>query len=310
MRGKLLLGAVVLLLLLTGCTAPRQIEIVASTQAAGTTVPEATEVSFPPNKGTPCGEGSDLEGLTFEATVYDREGMTIRLDWGSFESQWGGFEIPFQIENQTDRAVWISFDSLIVNGIRTPCVAFVDAAAGKTVSGILYISAKDAQDRQLARVVSLQCRDGEIIDADTKERIDVIEFEIAPEELENFFQPQPEGEVVLSSQDVEVIFLGLTTGSGGGQTALFWIQNDAPDDVYAEFSEATINGVPVNLRYSEKIFRGAASYVEVTVYPRELLGWGIDEVKEITVTVLLREASDPEAILGTATVTAIENKED
>lgn len=307
-----LLLAALMLLAAAGCTEggitePSSVETVTkkpaadpteATAAADPTEAEEQDETEPPDETDVPDETEppeDTEAPSGEVTVSEQvilDKKDIKITLKSFEDDsWFGPELNVLIENGTDKDLTFTIDSACVNGYMNSAVMYATVAAGKKANDDISLSTSDLEACGITTVASVDLSFRIYESSSYKDYLtsDLITVKTSADSWYNYTFDDS-GDEVFSEKGVKIVVKGLTDESIFGPGVLFYIENNSKKDVLITSDDVSVNGFMVSdLLYCE-VLAGKHAVDASTIMESSLEENGIEEIEEVELTLVVRDA--------------------
>lgn len=249
--------------------------------------------------------GNTVNGaVTIEQTVlFDADGIVVTAT--GYEEGWMGPEIMVLVENNTDKNVLVTTDSLSVNGYMLPYTSlYADVAAGKKSNESISIMTSELEQSGIETISNLQFFI-DISDADNWETLitsDLITLNTSAAGLQ---QPVDDsGDVLYDSNGVKVVCKGLKQDVIWDGTIVFYMENNSGKSITVSAENVSVNGFMEDaglwsdLRDGTKIIDGM-SLLDLSDLELE----SIDDVKNIEFNLQIIDSETWDEIVTTDVIT-------
>lgn len=302
-RSKMLLALLLALVMVmaTACSGSEDVKKPASVN--GDSSVTSNNESADSNSGNEA-EGDTAAEITIAETVlYDADGVKVTAT--GYEEGWTGPEIKILVENNSDKNVLITSDSVSANGYMMPYAAlYAEVAAGKKANETLSLMSSEL-DRSGIEVLAelqfyLQIQDPETWETVATSELLTLTTSAAPYEQ----TVDDSGDVLYDSNGIRIICKGLMQDIIWDGTVVFYMENNSGKviSIYAE--NVSVNGFMQDvglwsdLRPGTKLIDGM-SMIDLSDLEIE----SIDQIENIEFNLRVVDANSWEDIVTTDVLT-------
>lgn len=238
-----------------------------------------------------------------ETVLYDANGVKVTAN--GYEDGWMGPEIKLLVENNSDKNILITSDSVSVNGYMISLASlYEEVAAGKKANTALTLSTSQLEQSGITTIAQLQfylqLQDPE--SWDTIATSDLLTLDTSAAGYEQSVDTS--GDLVYEGNDLKVICKGLKQDLIWDGTVVFYMENNSDKNVSIYAENVSVNGFMVDaslwceLRNGTKCVDGM-SMLDLS----ELNIDSIDKIETIEFTLRATDAETWDEIVTTDAIT-------
>ena len=225
-----------------------------------------------------------------EGTVLlDRDGIRVAADWQDGDAFDG--QIRFVLENNTDRPLWLTTESIVVNGfVMQYGSVYAWAEPGQTEEGYFYLDEQEVMDAGITQFqeISFQM---EVVDDETYDLLLTQPVTFCPQCEEDYVQETPQPGTVLLDQDgVLLSYQGYEPDYSLPEEPCYgslklYLENNTDDSLGIYTLESQVNGEEGDVYLWADLPAHTRSVVRLYLYDLENLkitSW--DQLETVTLT--------------------------
>ena len=221
-----------------------------------------------------------------ETVVYDENDIKITVT--GLEEGWSGMDVKVLVENNTEDDVYLSVDTVIVNGVTMYGSGYVEVSAGQKANDTLTIYSDELERAGVVNIATIQFVDARIVNADTYDTLFEFQFEVVTSLGEDYVQTvYDEGEVVYDEDGITVIMQGMYEEEYYGTHVQILVINDTDKDIVVEVEDVNVNGYTMDAWLYDSVYAGTVCYCLLDLYESELEENEITEVETIEMEIVL-----------------------
>ena len=296
MTAVLCMALFVLMALGSGSSKTDTKEIVTSNNGDASGTKENGDNESPtPDKGN-----DDSSAVTIgEQVLLDKGGIVITAKEYVSDIIWGD-GIKLLVENNTDKAVTVGCNALIVNNCMISDLFVADVAAGKKSNEVMYLSSSELKAAGIDSVGQVEIY-FHVYDSDTYE--DILDSEhvtIKTSKFDNMdTTPDDSGTELYNKDGIRIVGKTVDENSFWGSAILLYCENKSGKNVGISVEDMSINGFMLSPFFSTTVYDGKMAFDEVTVFSSELEENGIEEINEVELKFRIFDADTYKTIAET-----------
>lgn len=238
-----------------------------------------------------------------ETVLYDVDGVKVTAT--GYEEGWTGPEIKILVENNSDKNVLITSDSVSVNGYMMPFAAlYAEVAAGKKANETLSLMSSELDRSGIDVLAELQFY-LQIQNPETWETVATSELVTLTTSAAPYEQPVDDsGDVLFDSNGIRIICKGLKQDIIWDGTVVFYMENNSGKEISIYAENVSVNGFMQDvglwsdLRPGTKLIDGM-SMIDLSDLEIE----SIDQIENIEFNLRVVDANTWEDIVTTDVLT-------
>ena len=234
-KSKMLLALLLALVMVvtTACSGSEDVKAPASVN--GDSSVTLNNESADSSSGNKTEDNVVAEITVAETVLYDVDGVKVTAT--GYEEGWTGPEIKILVENNSDKNVLITSDSVSVNGYMMPFAAlYAEVAAGKKANETLSLMSSELDRSGIDVLAELQFY-LQIQNPETWETVATSELVTLTTSAAPYEQPVDDsGDVLFDSNGIRIICKGLKQDIIWDGTVVFYMENNSGKEIsiYAE----------------------------------------------------------------------------
>ena len=180
--------------------------------------------------------------ITIEETVlYDAN--DIKVTATGYEDGWMGPEIKVLVENNSDKNVLITTNSVSINGYMMPYVSlYSEVAAGKKANEAISIMSSELDQSGIEVVAEMQFYI-EVTDSESWDTLATSELLTLTTSAAPYEQPVDDsGDILYDSNDIRIICKGLKQDIFWDGTVVFYMENNSNKAISIYAENVSVNG--------------------------------------------------------------------
>lgn len=245
---------------------------------------EATEPSGETEQPTENTEKPDVDrpaGVTAVGDVlFEKDG--IKLTYQGMEDTYYGQEIKYDLENDTDEAISLELDVLVVNGMSVPAFSYASAESHESISDVVRIDNEDLELLGIETMVSVELHNVIIRREEDYSVMHQFSCNLVLDDSGELTQDADRsGVVLLDSDDLLIIAQGMSNAYGSKMLKLL-VVNDSAQDFRLNVENLSVNGYTCNMDSDNFTVAGTVGICNVYIYEEEMQEQGITEIQQIT----------------------------
>lgn len=216
-----------------------------------------------------------------ETVLVDQDGIKITAKSMAYEEYYGP-AVKLSVENNSDKNITVSTDSVCVNGYMISGSMYTQVVAGKKANDTLRFYADTLKDYGIEQIAQMDIVFS-IYDSDSYKTI------FTPDEVclttsafGTYTQSYDDsGDVLYEKDGIRIVYQGSRQDDYYGTTYRLYTENTSDKPVFVSMEDVSIDGYMVNALFMVKVPAGrvAVDYLEFS--PSELEENDITEIKDI-----------------------------
>ena len=302
-KSKMLLALLVALVMVvtTACSGSEDVKAPAS--VTGDSSVTLNNESADSSSGNKTEDNVVAEITVAETVLYDVDGVKVTAT--GYEEGWTGPEIKILVENNSDKNVLITSDSVSVNGYMMPFAAlYAEVAAGKKANETLSLMSSELDRSGIDVLAELQFY-LQIQNPETWETVATSELVTLTTSAAPYEQPVDDsGDVLFDSNGIRIICKGLKQDIIWDGTVVFYMENNSGKEISIYAENVSVNGFMQDvglwsdLRPGTKLIDGM-SMIDLSDLEIE----SIDQIENIEFNLRVVDANTWEDIVTTDVLT-------
>lgn len=302
-KSKMLLALLLALVMVmaTACSGSEDVKAPASVN--GDSSVTSNNESADSNSGNEAEDDTVAEITVAETVLYDVDGVKVTAT--GYEEGWTGPEIKILVENNSDKNVLITSDSVSANGYMMPYAAlYAEVAAGKKANETLSLMSSELDRSGIEVLAELQFY-LQIQDPETWETVATSELLTLTTSAAPYDQPVDDsGDVLYDSNGIRIICKGLKQDIIWDGTVVFYMENNSGKEISVYAENVSVNGFMQDvglwsdLRPSTRLIDGM-SMIDLSDLEIE----SIDQIENIEFNLRVVDANTWEDIVTTDVLT-------
>ena len=302
-KSKMLLTLLLALVMVvtTACSGSEDVKAPASVN--GDSSVTSNNESADSSSGNKTEDNVVAEITVAETVLYDVDGVKVTAT--GYEEGWTGPEIKILVENNSDKNVLITSDSVSVNGYMMPFAAlYAEVAAGKKANETLSLMSSELDRSGIDVLAELQFY-LQIQNPETWETVATSELVTLTTSAAPYEQPVDDsGDVLFDSNGIRIICKGLKQDIIWDGTVVFYMENNSGKEISIYAENVSVNGFMQDvglwsdLRPGTKLIDGM-SMIDLSDLEIE----GIDQIDNIEFNLRVVDANTWEDIVTTDVLT-------
>ena len=302
-KSKMLLTLLLALVMVvtTACSGSEDVKAPASVN--GDSSVTSNNESADSSSGNKTEDNVVAEITVAETVLYDVDGVKVTAT--GYEEGWTGPEIKILVENNSDKNVLITSDSVSVNGYMMPFAAlYAEVAAGKKANETLSLMSSELDRSGIDVLAELQFY-LQIQNPETWETVATSELVTLTTSAAPYEQPVDDsGDVLFDSNGIRIICKGLKQDIIWDGTVVFYMENNSGKEISIYAENVSVNGFMQDvglwsdLRPGTKLIDGM-SMIDLSDLEIE----GIDQIENIEFNLRVVDANTWEDIVTTDVLT-------
>lgn len=302
-KSKMLLALLLALVMVmaTACSGSENVKAPASVN--GDSSVTSNNESADSNSGNEAEDDTVAEITVAETVLYDVDGVKVTAT--GYEEGWTGPEIKILVENNSDKNVLITSDSVSANGYMMPYAAlYAEVAAGKKANETLSLMSSELDRSGIEVLAELQFY-LQIQDPETWETVATSELLTLTTSAAPYDQPVDDsGDVLYDSNGIRIICKGLKQDIIWDGTVVFYMENNSGKEISVYAENVSVNGFMQDvglwsdLRPSTRLIDGM-SMIDLSDLEIE----SIDQIENIEFNLRVVDANTWEDIVTTDVLT-------
>ena len=302
-KSKMLIALLLamVMILTTACSGSEDVKAPASVN--GDSSVTSNNESADSNSGNEAEDDTVAEITVAETVLYDVDGVKVTAT--GYEEGWTGPEIKILVENNSDKNVLITSDSVSANGYMMPYAAlYAEVAAGKKANETLSLMSSELDRSGIEVLAELQFY-LQIQDPETWETVATSELLTLTTSAAPYDQPVDDsGDVLYDSNGIRIICKGLKQDIIWDGTVVFYMENNSGKEISVYAENVSVNGFMQDvglwsdLRPSTRLIDGM-SMIDLSDLEIE----SIDQIENIEFNLRVVDANTWEDIVTTDVLT-------
>ena len=302
-KSKMLLTLLLALVMVvtTACSGSEDVKAPASVN--GDSSVTSNNESADSSSGNKTEDNVVAEITVAETVLYDVDGVKVTAT--GYEEGWTGPEIKILVENNSDKNVLITSDSVSVNGYMMPFAAlYAEVAAGKKANETLSLMSSELDRSGIDVLAELQFY-LQIQNPETWETVATSELLTLTTSAAPYEQPVDDsGDVLFDSNGIRIICKGLKQDIIWDGTVVFYMENNSGKEISIYAENVSVNGFMQDvglwsdLRPGTKLIDGM-SMIDLSDLEIE----SIDQIENIEFNLRVVDANTWEDIVTTDVLT-------
>ena len=302
-KSKMLLALLLALVMVvtTACSGSEDVKAPASVN--GDSSVTLNNESADSSSGNKTEDNVVAEITVAETVLYDVDGVKVTAT--GYEEGWTGPEIKILVENNSDKNVLITSDSVSVNGYMMPFAAlYAEVAAGKKANETLSLMSSELDRSGIDVLAELQFY-LQIQNPETWETVATSELVTLTTSAAPYEQPVDDsGDVLFDSNGIRIICKGLKQDIIWDGTVVFYMENNSGKEISIYAENVSVNGFMQDvglwsdLRPGTKLIDGM-SMIDLSDLEIE----SIDQIENIEFNLRVVDANTWEDIVTTDVLT-------
>ena len=302
-KSKMLLALLLALVMVvtTACSGSEDVKAPASVN--GDSSVTSNNESADSSSGNKTEDNVVAEITVAETVLYDVDGVKVTAT--GYEEGWTGPEIKILVENNSDKNVLITSDSVSVNGYMMPFAAlYAEVAAGKKANETLSLMSSELDRSGIDVLAELQFY-LQIQNPETWETVATSELLTLTTSAAPYEQPVDDsGDVLFDSNGIRIICKGLKQDIIWDGTVVFYMENNSGKEISIYAENVSVNGFMQDvglwsdLRPGTKLIDGM-SMIDLSDLEIE----SIDQIENIEFNLRVVDANTWEDIVTTDVLT-------
>ena len=302
-KSKMLLALLLALVMVvtTACSGSEDVKAPASVN--GDSSVTSNNESADSSSGNKTEDNVVAEITVAETVLYDVDGVKVTAT--GYEEGWTGPEIKILVENNSDKNVLITSDSVSVNGYMMPFAAlYAEVAAGKKANETLSLMSSELDRSGIDVLAELQFY-LQIQNPETWETVATSELVTLTTSAAPYEQPVDDsGDVLFDSNGIRIICKGLKQDIIWDGTVVFYMENNSGKEISIYAENVSVNGFMQDvglwsdLRPGTKLIDGM-SMIDLSDLEIE----SIDQIENIEFNLRVVDANTWEDIVTTDVLT-------
>lgn len=302
-KSKMLLTLLLALVMVvtTACSGSEDVKAPASVN--GDSSVTSNNESADSSSGNKTEDNVVAEITVAETVLYDVDGVKVTAT--GYEEGWTGPEIKILVENNSDKNVLITSDSVSVNGYMMPFAAlYAEVAAGKKANETLSLMSSELDRSGIDVLAELQFY-LQIQNPETWETVATSELVTLTTSAAPYEQPVDDsGDVLFDSNGIRIICKGLKQDIIWDGTVVFYMENNSGKEISIYAENVSVNGFMQDvglwsdLRPGTKLIDGM-SMIDLSDLEIE----SIDQIENIEFNLRVVDANTWEDIVTTDVLT-------
>lgn len=238
-----------------------------------------------------CGCLSDsndkTNSVTLEETViYNENNITVTAT--GLESSWIDRELKLQVENNSDKDIYITGYYFAVNGISFDTYLSVTVAAGKKAYTSIYLDGTERVEAGIERIASISGYDLYIYDDDSYnyetgayDTLDQFSFTVETSAAADYVQKIDEsGDVIYQESGITVIAREFSDDFWGTTIQLL-IKNETDQNLNVTVADVSVNDYMISGWLDAYVCKGTVQYCEMNLYDYDLEEADIEQIEKV-----------------------------
>lgn len=253
-------------------------------------------------------EQMEVEMPVNTMVLLDRDGIRVAADWQDGDS-FGG-QIRLVLENNTDRPLWLTTESIVVNGfVMQYGSVYAWAEPGQTEEGYFYLDEQEVMDAGITQFqeISFQM---EVVDDETYDLLLTQPVTFRPQCDEDYVQETPQPGTVLLDQDgVLLSYQGYEPDYSLPEEPCYgslklYLENNTDDSLGIYTLESQVNGEEGDVYLWADLPAHTRSVVRLSLYDLDNLkitSW--DQLETVTLTLEIGDWDTEQLLLTPEPIT-------
>ncbi len=247
----------------------------------------------------------DIRETIEETVLYDANDVKITAKELSFEDDWYAATMSVLVENNSDKDLTISTQSMYVNGYKINASLYCDVSAGKKSNETIYFYEDDFERCGIETIATIEIS----FDAYDDDYNDIFESDLIVLETsaaDGFkYEYNDEGTVIFDEGDIKVVVQDLVTDEYGDVDLLIYLYNGTDDLIYLSTEDTSVNGFMIYSYGSCYLDADKHAVISVSFYASDLEENDIDEITDIELSFEVRDYNSYDTIaeIGPVTIT-------
>lgn len=186
-------------------------------------------------------EGAAEEVTLEETVLYEADGVKVTAT--GLEEGFFGTEVKFLLENNSDKNVLITSDSVSVNGfMMSGASLYTEVSAGKKANDTMSFMSSELEQAGIETMAQIQFY-LKIQDPDSWDTINTSELLTLGTSAADYVQPVDDsGEVVYNEKGFKIVCKGLKQDLIWDSTVVFYMENNSDQEVSIYAENVSVNG--------------------------------------------------------------------
>jgi hypothetical protein len=238
-----------------------------------------------------------------EQVLVDENDLVITATEYVTDDIWGD-GIKLLLENNSDRDMVVSCDTLIVNDYMFTDLFSCDIASGKKANDTLDLFSSELEAAGIETVGKVEIY-FHIYDPDTYETLfDTDCVTILTSEYENMdTTPDEEGQELYNEGGIRIVGKAVDENSFWGTAILLYCENNSGQNVGISVDDMSINGYMMSPLFATTVYDGKKSIDDITIFSSDLEENGIESIEEVELLFHIYNAETYTTITDTQPIT-------
>lgn len=215
-----------------------------------------------------------------EAVIYDDKGITVTTK--GYEDMGYGKRIKVLVENNSGRDALLNVDTLIVNGISVRSGVYIEVKDGKKINDAIGFYQEELEMAGITELATIATFDGWILDPESNERLDDIDFEIKTSLADTYQQAIDDSGELIYEQDGVTVVYQKNYDTIMGKAFRFFVKNNSGRDLVIQSRDVAVNDYMLSGSMSDTVCDGTVAYCELLLYGEDLEENGIQELETMS----------------------------
>lgn len=251
----------------------------------------------------------DIRETIEETVLYDADDIKITAKELTFEDEWYAGGLKVLVENNTNQDLYISTNSVYVNGYMVSASLYCEVSAGKKSNETMYFYEADFNRCDIKTIADIEMS-FRAYDTESYEDYlvtDLIKVETSA--ADGFeYKYDDEGTVIFEQGDIKIVVQDLIPGNPDEYTdtqLMLYVYNGSDDKIYLSSSDVSVNGFMIYGSLYCNLDPGKHAVTSISFYNSELEENDIDEITDIELSLEIRDQDSYDTIaeIGPVTIT-------
>ncbi len=228
----------------------------------------------------PVVEAVDPSEITIaEQVLLDKEGVKITVT-GYEVDEWGDNLVKFLIENNSDKNIIVSDNTMIINDFVVIDGLYASVLAGKKSNESVSLTTEDFISAAGKFEMYI-----DVYEDETLEDIIVDEYVTFESSAVGAIDTDyvVEGTELYNKGGVKIVSTGLTYDEWFGYEVGVYVENNSDKTILIDATDMSVNGFMIYPLMIETLPAGKKAFTEISIYDSELEENGIEAIEEIEV---------------------------